>query len=61
MARSNPPKLHLQCSGWVNPAVPKGAFASKTYASKFDPIKPSLCRVYAMDSMGNLVHKDWQK
>lgn len=54
-------KLQLQCLGWVNPVIPKGAFASKTYASKFDNKKPSLCHVYSVGANGELIHKDWQK
>jgi hypothetical protein len=54
-------KLQMQCLAWVNPVIPKGAFAGKTYASKFDNKKPSLCRVYVMGANGELVHKDWQK
>ncbi len=51
----------MQCLAWANPVVPKGAFAGKTYASKYNNKKPSLCRVYVMGANGELVHKDWQK
>jgi hypothetical protein len=51
----------LQCMTYESKGILKGGYKPKSYASKYDNIKPSLCRVYAVGSNGELLHKDWVK
>lgn len=44
----------LQCLKFANPVIPKGAYASKTYANKRDNRKPSSVEVYRPNAMGQM-------
>lgn len=44
----------LQCLKFANPVIPKGAYASKTYASKRDNKLPSAVAIYKPNASGEL-------
>lgn len=44
----------LQCLKFANPVIPKGAYASKTYANKRDNRKPSAVEIYKPNASGAL-------